>query len=256
MIEELEKSYEQTTRLLLGTGLQGLDNYGPWLGRRVPVPKKAESALSGKEVWTSPPYIYMKKAFNPKKAVSLDEIGLIKEPEYGENEVRKASVMEMCKLVQPLAFYCGNFRHFTYSNIERCSGAGAGCNIYMCDDVFLDVKNVAFSNYALYCNNSFGCHGVMHSNFLIHAYNSERISRCFDVESCFNSSDLLFCHNCENVHDSMFCFNVKNMRNAVGNVQLRPDQYKKVKKMVQMEIVDELQKNRWYGRDIFNIGGN
>lgn len=253
MIAEIEKSFTQTTRLLFGKGLEGIDDYGSWIGGRVPLPKKGKSQISGKEVWIPPSYIYMKKEFNPSRVISLDEMDKLPQTPLKIEDLGKLRLKEMARAVRPIALACGNYRYKAHDNIEKCSGAGDGRNLYMCEDVYLNVKNVAFSNYALYSNDCFGCHGLMHSSFTIHGYNSDKVSRCFEVESCSNCSDLLFCHNCENVHDSMFCFNAKNLRNAVGNVQLRPEVYRKVKMMVQKEIVAELLAKGRCERDIFNI---
>lgn len=253
MLAELEKSFVQTTRLLFGKELAGLQEYSGWVGRRVPLPKPGKSKISGKEVWIPPSYIYMGKEFDPSRVISLDEMEKMPQTPLTKEDVGKLRAVGLARAVAPIALACGNYRYWTFSNIERCSGAGDGRNIYMGEDVYLQVKNVAFSNYALYCNDCFGCHGLMNSSFTIHGYNSDRVSRCFEVESCSNCSDLMFCHNCENVHDSMFCFNAKNLRNAVGNVQLPPEVYRKIKEMVRREIVAELEGRKNYGRDIFRI---
>lgn len=253
MMPELEKSFAQTTRLLFGQELEGMEKYSQWIGRKVPLPKPGKSLISGKEVWIPPSYIYMKKEFDPSRVISLDEMERVPETPLKKEDLEGLGMRGLAKAVAPIALACGNYRYWTFSNIEKCSGAGDGRNIYMCEDVYLKVKNVAFSNYALYCNDCFGCHGLMNSSFTIHGYNSDKVSRCFEVESCSNCSDLMFCHNCENVHDSMFCFNAKNLRNAVGNVQLRPEVYRKAKGMLRKEIVQNLLEKRNLGRDIFNV---
>jgi len=254
MSEELEKAFSSTCRLLLGKGLEGLTQYSSWLGKSVPLPKETKSAISGKEVWVPPPNIYLKKEFNPKNAISLDEMENANTAPFGPEELDGASVQEIVKKIKPISYYCGNFRYWTHSNIERSSGAGAGQNIMMCDDVYLKVKNIAYCNYALYSENLFGCHGVMHSGFLMHAYHSTKVTRCFEIDACSNCSGLLFSHNCENVHDSMFCFNAKNMRNAIGNVAVPPNEYKRIKELLQQEIVKELEDKKSFRYDVFNIG--
>ena len=38
MFPEIEKAFGETSRLVLGSELHGLDAYGPWLSARVPMP--------------------------------------------------------------------------------------------------------------------------------------------------------------------------------------------------------------------------
>ncbi|MFH1221761.1 MAG: hypothetical protein V1492_01615 [Candidatus Micrarchaeota archaeon] len=255
MNTELEKAFEKTTKLLLGAELRNLDEYGPWIGSHVPLPYPVKSALSGKEVWVPPPTNYLKKAFNPTKIVSFDEMDKVNTSPYSAEDIKNATIKEIReKFIKPVAFHCGNFRYRTYENIEKTSGAGDGRNIYYCEDVYLGVKNVAFSNYALFCENMFGCHSITQSGFCIHAYNSLAVNRCFEVDGCSNSSDLLFCHNCENVHDSMFCFNAKNLKHAIGNVQVPMETYRTIKTTVLNQMTTELQKTKRLDLDIFNVG--
>ncbi len=253
-MEELEKSFSETTKLLLGTELHGIDEYGQWIGKRIPRPYMVKSAFSSKEVWVPPPMIYLNKKFNPSRIISLDEMDDASVSSFSPDDIKNATVKDiLTKFVKPVAFYCGNFRYSTYENIEKSSGAGAGRNIYYSEDVFLDVKNVAYSYYALYCQNMFGCRSITKSAFCIHAYNSVSVNRCFEIDACSNSSDLFFCHNCENVRDSMFCFNAKNLKHAIGNVQYLPDEYKRIKSSLLEQISEELEKTKSLKWDIYNI---
>jgi hypothetical protein len=254
-MEELEKAFSETTKLLLGTELQGIDGYGPWLGKRVPIPYKVDSALSGKEVWVPPPLNYLGKRFNPSRIISMDEMDNSNTSSFSPDDLKDATVQELLeKFIKPVAFYCGNYRYSTYENIEKSSGAGAGRNLYYAEDVYMDVKNVAYSNYALYCKNMFGCHSITQSTFCMHAYNSISVNRCVEIDACSNSSDLLFCHNCENVHDSIFCFNAKNLRKAIGNVQYPVEEYKRIKSSLLEQISEELEKTKSLKWDIYDIG--
>jgi hypothetical protein len=52
----------------------------------------------------------------------------------------------------------------------------------------------------------------------------------------------------------MFCFNVKGKRYAIGNAELPPDQYRKVKDMLVEQMADEIVRTKELKCDIFNIG--
>jgi hypothetical protein len=255
MNDELEREFTNTARMLLGVPLGGLDDYAGWLSRRVPVPRKASSAVSGKDAWIAPPLAYMGREFNRANAISLDEMEKANASPLGPGDLEGAGVEKMIReLVAPVRFHCGNFRYQSHENVAECSGAGGGRNLYRCEDVYLGVKNVAYSYFTLHTNNAFGCHGVMDSGFLIHAYNSTKVARCFEIDGCSNSSGLLFCHNCENVHDGMFCFNAKNLRNAIGNVPVGAEEYARVRKILLGWAGRELEGRKTLAMDIYNAG--
>jgi hypothetical protein len=253
---ELEDAFTKTAKLLLCTELRGLDAHGGWLGRHVPLPHMVKSALSGKDVWAPPPLNYLKRGFNPHRIISMGEMEKVVCSPFAAADLKDAGVADMlAKFIRPVAYHCGDFRYQAHENVEKASGAGGGRNLYYCEDVYHDVRNIAYSNYTLYSGNMFGCHGVSHSSFCIHAYNSTAVNRCFEVDGCSNSRDLLFCHNSEGMSDCMFCFNAKNLRFAIGNVPLAPEQYRQMKSVVLAWIGNELAKTKDLKLDIYNIGG-
>jgi hypothetical protein len=252
---EIEKEFSKTTRLVLGIELKNLRDYAQWLGNRVPLPKKTNSAVSGKEVWVPPDHIYLGKGFGLKRVILSDEFEKVNISPYSPDNLSNATVKTIINnLVDPVRYNWGNFRYQAHENVREVSGGGGGRNLYHGDDIFLKVKNIAYSNYVIYCENIFGCHGMDHSYFVINAYNCAKVSRCFEVDSCSNCSGLLFCHNCENVHDSMFCFNAKNLRYAIGNVEVGLEKFKEIKALIVREIFEELEKTQNLRYDIFNIG--
>jgi hypothetical protein len=255
MLPELEKEFEITTKLLFGTALSGIESFGPWLSRHVPASYPVLSALSGKEVWVPPPLNYMRRKFNRSKIISMDEMEQVNHSPFTADDLKGAKIENIRKkLIVPIAYYCGNFRYGEHHNIENSSGAGAGMNIFQGEDVYLSVKNIGYSNYALYCENMFGCHGITHSKFGIHIYNSTNVTRCFEVDGCSNSSDLYFCHNCEGVSNGILCFNAKNLRYAVGNIEVGPEKFMRIKKMLTDYSVKELTAKKSLEVDIFNAG--
>ncbi|MBI5061006.1 MAG: hypothetical protein HZB67_01710 [Candidatus Aenigmarchaeota archaeon] len=257
MIPELEKEFSTTCRLLLGSELLGtLDDYGKWLGRHVPLPHLSKSALSGKDVWLPPPLSFRRTYFTTKRVISMEEMDLVNSSPFSAGEIANSSPADIKnKFIKPLVYVCGNFRYQEHQNVEKCSGAGGGVNLYYGEDVYLGVKNIGYSNYTLYCENMFGCHGCLHSKFSIHAYNSTNVTRCFEVEGCENSSDLLFCHNCEGTSNAILCFNAKNLRYAVGNVEVGPDEFARVKKILLDYAISELREKKMLNADIYDVGG-
>jgi hypothetical protein len=250
--EELEKEFTGTCKLLLGAELNGLDDYGEWLGRRVPLPYPLKSAISEKEVWVAPPSNYAGKRF--ANVISYDEIDLANKTSFKYDDIKDSDTAEIIqKIIKPVAYFIGNFRYRTYENVDKCSGAGAGRNLYYGEDLFIDAKNLAYCNYAMYSQNMFGCHNVPYSQFGIHCYNSVNLTRAFEADCCYHSSDILFCHNSEALANCMFCFNVKNKRYAIANVEVGRDEYLRVKQILLDYIGKELKDKKYLETDIYNL---
>ena len=251
---ELERAFSETTKILLGEPLEGIDSYAKWLGKRVPLPHLSKSVISGKDVWIPPSLDFLGIEFNKSKTISMEEMEKVNTSPFSPKDLEGISLSKIIsKIIPPVTYNVGNFRYQTNENVEKSSGAGGGRNLYYCEDVYLGVKNIGFANYTLYCENVFGAHGVSHSTFSMHIYNSTALSRCFEVDGCSNSSGLYFSHNCENVHDSMFCFNAKNLHHAIGNTPLPIEKYKEIKGKLLAEIVKELKAKKQLGFDIYSL---
>ncbi|MFH1785301.1 MAG: hypothetical protein ABH842_02645 [Candidatus Micrarchaeota archaeon] len=252
---ELEKEFSSTSNLLLGKPLVGIDDYGPWLGKYVPLPHPAKSAVSDVEVWNFPTLNFMGRKISSKRSISMEEMDKVNHTKFIYDEIKDSDIKDMVnRIVKPVAYAIGNFRWKTFSNIEKCSGAGDGMYLYYGDDLYGGIKNVAYSNYPMYSQNMFGCHNTPYSQFCIHAYNSVKVIRSFEVDGCYHSSDILFCHNSEGLNDCMFCFNVKNKRYAIGNIEVGREEYMRVKKILLTHINDQLSKTKTVNFDIYSIG--
>ncbi|MFH2105951.1 MAG: hypothetical protein ABII22_01715 [Candidatus Micrarchaeota archaeon] len=250
--EELEDEFTKTCKLLLGTELTGLDEYGPWLGKRVPLPYPVKSTISGKEVWVAPPSNFAGMKFS--NVISYDEMEYANKSPFGYEDIKNSGMKEVFQnVMKPVSHFTGNFRYKNYENVDKCSGAGAGRNLYYGEDLFIDIKNAAYSNYAMFSTNIFGCHNVPYSQFCIHCYNSVNLTRAFECDGCYHSSDILFCHNSEALSNCMFCFNTKNKRYAIANVEVGREEYLRVKKILLDYIGKELKEKKYLETDIYSI---
>ena len=100
----------------------------------------------------------------------------------------------------------------------------------------------------------FGCSVIFDSSHCINCHQSVKLTRCFESDSCRDCSDLYFCHNCEGCQECLFCFNVKSKRYAIANVEMKKEDYLRVKKMVLEEIGKKLENEHRLERSIFNLG--
>ncbi|VVC04185.1 Uncharacterised protein [Candidatus Bilamarchaeum dharawalense] len=252
---ELEKEFSNTTRILLGESLSGIDDYGSWLGKHIPLPHPAKSAVSDKIVWNFPTLNFMGRKISTKRSISMEEMGMVNQTKFTFDDIKSSDLKDMMtRIVTPIAYAIGNYRWRTYTNVDKCGGAGDGMFLYYGDDLYGGIKNVAYSNYTMYSQNMFGCHNTPYSQFCIHTYNSVKVTRAFEVDGCYHSSDILFCHNSEGLTDCMFCFNVKNKRYAIGNIEVGREQYMRVKKILLQTITSQLMKTRALDFDIYSIG--
>ncbi|MFH1285523.1 MAG: hypothetical protein ABIH99_02985, partial [Candidatus Micrarchaeota archaeon] len=100
----------------------------------------------------------------------------------------------------------------------------------------------------------FGSQRAVSSLFSMKCYNSNSLTRCFEVDASTKCSDSYFCHNCEGLSEAMFCFNAKAKRHAIGNAELPREKYAKVKNAVVEQIASELERKHELKWDIFNVG--
>ena len=94
---------------------------------------------------------------------------------------------------------------------------------------------------------------IFDSQFCMHCYQSVKLQRCFECDSCRDCADSYFCHNCENVQNGIFCFNAKNLRYAVGNSEVGREKFLEVKKRLLEYLGARLKKERKLELDIFNL---
>ncbi|MFH1470621.1 MAG: hypothetical protein ABIF01_02635 [Candidatus Micrarchaeota archaeon] len=253
-MREVERAFAETTKLLLGTELEGLDDYGGWLSRRVPIPVKEKSALSGREVWMQPPLCLLRKPFDKSRIIDIAEIEKVNKSPFKADDLKDADLHKLLDIVKPVTYYCGNLRYQTFNNLEKVSGAGGVSNIYCSEDIWFKSKSVAFSNLVVFSDNIFGSHMAHYSHYCINIYNSFKISRGFEIDGCTNCSDVYFCHNSQNLRDCILCFNAKNLKYAVGNTELKREKYLELKAMLFDYITENLAREKALEVDIFNVG--
>ncbi|MDD5337690.1 MAG: hypothetical protein PHS02_04365 [Candidatus ainarchaeum sp.] len=255
MDKKLESAFQETSRIVLGTRLTNLLGYEDWLSSRVPLPHLAKSAHSQKPVWLPPNTNFLRTDFNSARIIDAEEVEAVSGSPFNPSDLQKCGLKEMRqRIVRSIAFFCGNYRYGKFEQVERVSGCGDCMNIYYSDDIYHKVRNVAYSNYILHSESMFGCRGVMYSKFCMHAYNSSKVVRAFEIDGCTSSSNIFFCHNCEGLSNCMFCFNAKSLRYAIGNTEVGQEQYMRIKKVVLDEIVGKLEKDKNLELDIYNIG--
>jgi hypothetical protein len=247
----IEHEFSQTSNLILGTRLEGIDKYSAWLSHNIYAVKKAKSAISGGEIYTS-------KLLFSELAPKDRLIGAAEAPDAGAQlmlpaeEAVALSLANVRGVIGKIAFFCCERKIGTNTNNIDVPIQINSSNCY-------SVSNIPFGKDCAFCTwprNSEHCYGsarVFECSFIIRCFNSLKLSRCLEMDCCRECSGSYFCHNCENVHDSMLCFNAKNLKYAIGNAEVGKEAFERAKKMLLAEITSSLEKTHDCTRSIYNI---
>ena len=249
----IEGEFAKTCEILFGKRLPGrIDDYSEWLSRRVRKSEQHLSAASGKTVrrWDYCNYFLLPKnrLLTQAEALAFGESARI-----SDKEAEGLTMEAVGRAIGKLAFFSTEYEEGTNTNIIECPTPTQSANSYRSSPVVYS-KHCAYSFWPRSCEHVYGCNAMFDSEFCIHCYHSVKLKRCFEMDTCRDCTDSMFCHNCENVHESMFCFNVKNLRYAIGNAELGREKYLEARGLVQKEIVKKLGQRRNLEKDIYNVG--
>ncbi len=251
-LEPMEEAFSQTSRLLLGAELRGLEGYSGWLARHIPHGEERKSVLSGRKFWVGNYANYMDVPAD--RTVTEDEALVLVESSEPQEGVENITMENAHEFVGRIAYISLDFHDGTNENVRDCMAYAYSSNVYRCAPC-VQIKDSAYNFWPRSSDHVFGNGILLDSAYCIHCYQSVKLSRCFEVDSGRGCSDCYFCHNVENLHDCMFCFNAKNLRFAIGNVPLAPEKYRQIKTLVLGGIGSELIKAKDLKLDIYNIGG-
>jgi len=208
------------------------------------------SVISGKPVFMGD--FKVRKLYPKDRLVTFDEskkVGEIRKA--NAEEVEKLALGNLPALLGKVGYMTPEFREGVGENIIDCPIYADASDCMQCHDA-------TFSKFCAYCfwardaERLFGTSMAFSSSFCIKCYNSDRITRCFEVDSSSGCSGCYYCHNCENVQDSMFCFNVKNKRYAIGNAEVGPEKFAAAKKLLCEWICKQLDSKQSVELNIFN----
>ena len=250
MSREIEDAFQTLTKVVLLRPLYSHSQYAKWLYENVRPPHESKSAKSGKAVFSDIPSYF---PLVGKKALKMEE-----GPEYGKlkitaEDVRKLSLSNAPSLLGKISYYSPEVIFGENMGVEEC-GQYADTQHGFHGSSFIYCKYVAYAYWPARSEYIFGCDTTMNSKFCLKCYNSDGLTRCFEVSQSSNCSDCYFCHNCEGLQDCMFCFNVKSMKHAIGNVAYPKEEYMRLKNLLLSEIAEKLEAEKRLGMNIFNIG--
>ncbi|MFH1785290.1 MAG: hypothetical protein ABH842_02590 [Candidatus Micrarchaeota archaeon] len=250
--QRIEKAFKQTTEVLIGKPLNGIDKYATWMKRESSVLlKPANSCISGEPI-TLPDYAGFidypdQRLLTQEEAYRAGEkLAII------EGEAHKLSIENASVILSKIAYFCPFwFAGKLENNID--SPLNIDSRDCYSGILYIRSKLCAFSFSPRSCEYCFGSREGRHVSFSINSHFSMRVTRCFEVDHCSDCSDCYFCHNCENVQDSMFCFNVKNLRNAIGNTPVDRGLYQQTKTNLREWLAEKLEQKNKVDSTIFSL---
>ncbi|MFH1785293.1 MAG: hypothetical protein ABH842_02605 [Candidatus Micrarchaeota archaeon] len=248
---KIENAFSQTTSTLFSKKLEGIDDYSDYLNRHIRITKKYSSAFSGDDLFI-PDYANYSRLPKERLLSSGEAHTHSKTVQIKPNDLENLNLDNVHEKIGRMCFFNAEMFEGTNLNMIECAVSVDSADCYR-SSVTEYSKHCGYSFWPRSSQYLFGCDSPFDSSFCINCYSCTSLIRCFEVDCSGYCSDLYFGHNCENVRDSMFCFNVKNLRNAIGNVPLQSDSYKKIKVMLQNQIHDELQSKKFLEWDIYSL---
>lgn len=248
----IEKAFASTFKVLLKKDPGSIIDYEDWLSRHKVKIDEAISPFGFKFSMPEPlramPFSKMiprERSVSRKEALELGKLSL--------KEEDITSFDRIIERMPEISYYTPELYDGINSNVINTPITYNATNVYKIYDATYSDR-IGLCTMGLNSKSAFGCFRVIETQFSINCYNSFNLNRCFEMDTSTKCADSYFCHNSEGLAEAMFCFNAKGKRYAIGNTELPPEKYRKIKGSLLEEIADELVKNKELKLDIFNLG--
>ena len=251
-LAKIEAIFGNTTEMLLGKRLEGIDTYSPWLRKHVLRMDVGKSIISGKPMLLADYSNYL--IYPRNRLVTMLEAEYIGEHlRLGQGEAEKLAFAAISEGIAKVAYLSPEFFFGKNINVTECSTQYQTMNAYRSPGASF-TKNTAYSFWPRKGDCIFGSSMAFECFFCINCYYSENLNRCFEVDSSKSCSDSYYLHNCENVRSSMFCFNAKNLTYAIGNTVVGKEEFNRAKRMLLEWANGQLARKKEVPLSIFDVG--
>ncbi|MBU0591230.1 hypothetical protein KKF81_02105 [Candidatus Micrarchaeota archaeon] len=236
-IENINKAWRSTCRILLGDEIGDIGEYRDYLLRYIKKRKKVKSAISGKDV-----VVPLNVKYNRAKFISNDEREQYHK-KTGQLKLNINQVKDTDSIIEALnerIYYAGNVILGNSREVYLSNRISNSSFVYESEDIH-DSKYIGYSCMVRFGNHLFGCHSGGDGSFGIKILEMYQNTRCMETVRAYTSSDCYYTANIDACNDCMFSFNLRNKRNMIGNLQLTKDKYSALKTKLVAEIRDTLQ---------------
>ena len=233
----LNRRFKGACKILLKAEVGDIWEFDEWMEGMIEKNRLEKSCVSGKEV-----VLGIKEYARDARFVSFDEI------DYGKKYAGTslAGIGSMDALIASLSdrfMYAGNLVIGKSSHVERSANISDSHYVYD-SALYGDCKYLHKSTLGRLNEDLFGSHGCGESQFCIRCTQTYRDRRCFEAWMTQNCSDVYYSFNLDFCSECIFCFNLRNRHHCMGNVQLEPEEYFKVKDRLLSEMAQMLKSRK------------
>ena len=234
--DSANRAWASSSKILFGTPLGELKEYGKWLSDFLELPHERKSSISGKEVALSIGDYAPDAGY-----ASIDELDYSKKyAPMSINEIK--DIDSILDALSDRFYYAGNIVLGKSSGVEKSTDVIDSHFVYECSLVDAS-KYCAYSRYLHYSEYCFGVYGTIQTSTAIKCSGS-KFTRCFECHSSEIVSDCYYCGSMQNSNDCMFSFGGRGKNLLIGNLHLPKDKYLKLKGKLVAEMAETLQKKR------------
>lgn len=232
----VDSAFRGLCKIMFGREVGGLLEFEPYLKEAMMPYMIVKSSTSGKDVYLSSPH-YPKNG----KFASLAEAEKLPSAKISINDIK--DVDSLFRAASESMVYTGSKMFGRSHNVALVDNAIDCIDVYYSHNV-RNVKKGAFISCVRESECVFGIPAFPKINYSMRCLEGINVNRMFETYYTNYSSDMYYSFNCYNCSDVMFGFNLRGKRHMIGNVQLVPDEYTKLKSKLTSEIADELEKKK------------
>ncbi|MDD5337084.1 MAG: hypothetical protein PHS02_01225 [Candidatus ainarchaeum sp.] len=238
---KIGKSFKHVCKLLFGSEIGELKDFGPYFKEMMYTYRDASSCLSGKPTMVSSPH-YMESA----RYISQEEISQLRSEPLDINRIKDMD--SLLDAVGERVLYCGNKLFGKNEGVHAVDNGFDCTNVHSSHNTY-SVKDSAFLSLGVEDAGIFGCSGMMHSYYCMRCIRcindaGAGATRCFESHYGVNLSDSYYAFNCRGSSNLMFCFNQTGKSYMVGNLQLTKERYMEIRSILLSELAEKLGRDK------------
>jgi hypothetical protein len=247
----VESAFGTLTQIVLGSKLGPMKDYEAWMKKYPFGIVSVKGSLGTPTLATKGKVVYSKIPVS--RCVTQEEalrMGKEEKVQIEENE----SLEEVMRKASEIAYYTFEYDSGGNDSAVSCPLSYKSRNVYKIAES-VESKNSALGCMVFECDYVFGSHLKMqNSKFCLNCCDSANVSNCLETDSSYHSINCYFCHNCENVENGIFCFNAKGKRYAVGNTEVGPQEFARIRKILLDYVLENLKEKKTCNLGIFSVG--
>ena len=245
----VQRAFSETTKIVLGAEQRKIEDFAPYLMRHALPVWKVKGKFGSKTYRLDMPLV---KDLPNCCLCTLQEALNNNRPYIAKSDA-ELPIRALAKKVSQKAAITLEMLEGSCRDIVDVSQAIDSTDIYCMWDCTTSTRSGCYTA-VIQSQYIFGGYlRALDSEFCINLYDSTKVKRCFEVDSCSQSNSCYFCHNVEGCENCIFCCNVKGLHYAVFNKELPKEEYLRIKRMLLDYVNLELSKKKRLERSVFSL---